>query len=86
MDEDGPVTGPHPICFTYAGSRGVLEARLVHPVSAPLWARHLIPKQIGLRRGLVRYLRCYNPDRAHTGRLTRGRTPESVMGKAGAWS
>ena len=52
----------------------------------PAFARHLIPKQTGLRRDLERYLRYYNSDRAHTGRWTRGRTPESVIGKAKVWS
>ncbi|MFZ0251479.1 MAG: helix-turn-helix domain-containing protein [Acidimicrobiales bacterium] len=31
---------------------------------------------------LRRYLRYYNTDRAHTGRLTKGRTPEEVFGAA----
>ena len=48
----------------------------------PSFARHLIPKQNGLRRDLVRYLDYYNTDRAHTRRWTRGRTTESVIGKA----
>ena len=52
----------------------------------PAFARHLIPKQTGLRRDLERYLRYYNSDRAHTGRWTRRRTPESVIGKAKVWS
>ena len=52
----------------------------------PAFARHLIPKQTGLRRDLVRYLEYYNTDRAHTGRWTRGRTPESVLGKTKIWS
>ena len=52
----------------------------------PPFARHLIPKQTGLRNDLVRYLRYYNTDRAHTGRWTRGRTPESVIGKVKLWS
>ena len=52
----------------------------------PSFARHLIPKQTGLRRDLAYYLRYYNTDRAHTGRWTRGRTPESVIGKARLWS
>ena len=33
----------------------------------PSFARHLIPKQTGLRHDLRRYLRYYNTDRAHTG-------------------
>ena len=52
----------------------------------PSFARHLIPKQTGLRRDLVLYMDYYNTDRAHTGRWTRGRTPESVIGKAKIWS
>ena len=35
----------------------------------PAFARHLIPKQTGLRRDLERYLRYHNT--AHTGRHTR---------------
>ena len=51
----------------------------------PSFARHLIPKRNGLRRDLVRYLDYYNTNRAHTGRWTRDRTPESVIGKAKLW-
>jgi hypothetical protein len=40
----------------------------------PAFARYLIPKQTGLRLDLERYLRHDNPERAHTGRWTRGRT------------
>ena len=48
----------------------------------PSFARYLIPKYTGLRLDLERYLRYYNTDRAHTGRWTRGRTPEEVMAGA----
>ena len=51
----------------------------------PAFARHLIPKLTGLQRDLARYLRYYNTDRAHTGRWTRGRTPDAVLGKATMW-
>jgi transposase InsO family protein len=52
----------------------------------PAFARYLIPKQTGLRLDLERYLRYYNTERAHTGRWTRGRTPdEGVLGKAKLW-
>jgi transposase InsO family protein len=51
----------------------------------PAFARHLIPKQTGLKLDLERYLRYYNTERAHTGRWTRGRTPEEVLGKAKLW-
>ncbi|MGH2652951.1 MAG: hypothetical protein ACRDHV_01195 [Actinomycetota bacterium] len=47
--------------------------------------RYLIPKYTGLRLDLDRYLRYYNTDRAHTGRWTKGRTPEQVLGKVKMW-
>lgn len=52
----------------------------------PAFARYLIPKYTGLRLDLERYLRYYNTDRAHTGRWTKGRTPEEVLGKVKMWS
>ncbi len=51
----------------------------------PAFARYLIPKQTGLKLDLERYLRYYNTQRAHTGRWTKGRTPEQVLGKAKLW-
>jgi transposase InsO family protein len=51
----------------------------------PAFARYLIPKQTGLKLDLERYLRSDNTERAHTGRWTRGRTPEQVLGKAKLW-
>jgi transposase InsO family protein len=51
----------------------------------PAFARYLIPKQTGLRLDLERYLRYYNTQRAHTGRWTKGRTPQAVLGKAKLW-
>ena len=47
----------------------------------PAFARYLIPKYTGFRLDLERYLPYYNTDRAHTGRWTRGRTPEEDLGK-----
>jgi hypothetical protein len=52
----------------------------------PAFARYLIPKYTGLRLDLDRYLAYYNTDRAHTGRWTKGRTPEEVIGKVKMWS
>lgn len=52
----------------------------------PAFARYLIPKLTGLRRELARYVHDYNTDRAHTGRITRGRTPDEVLGKAKMWT
>ena len=51
----------------------------------PAFARYLIPKQTGLRLDLERYLRHDNTEHAHTGRWTRGPTPEAVLGKANPW-
>jgi hypothetical protein len=50
------------------------------------FARHLLSNITGLREERRRYLRYYNTDRAHTGRCTRGRTPEQVTGKAKMWT
>lgn len=41
----------------------------------PSFARSLVPKLGALSRDLATYLRFYNEERAHTGRLTQGRTP-----------
>ena len=47
----------------------------------PSFARSLVPKLGGLVRDLEAYLRFYNDERAHTGRLTRGQTPfEALIG------
>jgi transposase InsO family protein len=47
----------------------------------PSFARSLVPKLGGLVRNLEAYLRFYNEERAHTGRLTNGRTPlEALIG------
>jgi transposase InsO family protein len=52
----------------------------------PAFARSLVPKYTGLRVDLDRYVRYDNFDRAHTGRWTRGRTPDEVLGKASMWT
>jgi hypothetical protein len=38
-----------------------------------------VPKLTALERDLKEYLRYYNFDRAHTGRLTRGRVPGEIV-------
>jgi transposase InsO family protein len=45
----------------------------------PSFARSLVPKLHGLTRDLVAYLRFSNEERAHTGRLTNGRTPLQAL-------
>jgi transposase InsO family protein len=52
----------------------------------PTFARYLIPKYTGLRLDLDRYLRIYNSDRSHHGRLTKGRIPEDIIGKVKMWA
>jgi transposase InsO family protein len=52
----------------------------------PTFARYLIPKYTGLRLDLERYLKIYNTDRPHHGRLTQGRTPEEIIGKVKMWT
>jgi transposase InsO family protein len=45
----------------------------------PAFARYIFPRYTGLRRELETYLRFYNTDRAHHGRLTRGRIPADIV-------
>jgi transposase InsO family protein len=72
--------------FIHAGrpqSNGCVE-RVQRTILEECWrrsfARSLVPKLTALRRDLKSYLRYYNHDRAHTGRLTRGRIPAAVLG------
>ncbi|MYH40918.1 MAG: transposase [Chloroflexi bacterium] len=55
-----------------------VQGTILEECRKPAFARHLIPKQSGLRRDLDRYLDYYNTDRAHTGRSTRRRTSEAA--------
>jgi len=48
----------------------------------PSFARSLVPKLTGLSRDLTSYLRFYNEERAHTGRLTQGRTAFEALAGA----
>ncbi len=45
----------------------------------PAFARYLYPRFTGLRRELDTYLRFYNFDRVHHGRLTRGHIPADII-------
>jgi transposase InsO family protein len=45
----------------------------------PAFSRSLAPRITALRRDLEEYLRYYNSDRAHTGRLTKGRVPADIV-------
>lgn len=45
----------------------------------PAFSRSLAPRITALKRDLDEYLRYYNFDRAHTGRLTKGRVPGEIV-------
>ena len=45
----------------------------------PAFSRSLAPRITALDRDLDEYLRYYNFDRAHTGRLTKGRVPADIV-------
>ena len=45
----------------------------------PTFARSLVPRYTALRRDLQSYLAYYNHERAHTGRMNKGRTPAEVV-------
>jgi transposase InsO family protein len=45
----------------------------------PAFARYLYPRYTGPRRELETYLRYYNFDRVHHGRLTRGQIPADIV-------
>lgn len=45
----------------------------------PAFSRSLAPRITALKRDLEEYLRYYNFDRAHTGRLTKGRVPGDIV-------
>ena len=48
----------------------------------PSFARSLYPAFTALRRDLRAYMDYYNYDRAHTGRLTKGRVPANIVDPA----
>ena len=48
----------------------------------PAFSRSLAPRITALRRDLDEFLRYYNFDRAHTGRLTKGRVPADIVFRA----
>ena len=48
----------------------------------PAFARYLYPRYTGLKRELDTYLRFYNNDRTHHGRLTQGRIPADIVYRA----
>jgi transposase InsO family protein len=56
-----------------------LQLTILEECWRPSFARSLVPKMTALQRDLAEYLVDYNTDRAHTGRLTRGRVPADIV-------
>jgi transposase InsO family protein len=56
-----------------------LQLTILEECWRPSFARSLVPKMTALERDLDEYLHTYNTDRAHTGRLTKGRIPADIV-------
>jgi transposase InsO family protein len=56
-----------------------LQLTILEECWRPSFARSLIPKLTALERDLESYLWTSNFDRAHTGRLTKGRVPGDIV-------
>jgi transposase InsO family protein len=56
-----------------------LQLTILEECWRPAFSRSLAPKITALQRDLDEYLRYYNTDRAHTGRLTKGRVPADIV-------
>jgi len=61
------------------GAVEALHNTILEECWRPSFARYLQVRFQGLRRDLADYLRFYNFERAHTGRLTRGRVPADIV-------
>jgi transposase InsO family protein len=56
-----------------------LQLTILEDCRRPAFARSLAPRSTALQRDLDDYLRYLNHDRAHTGRLTKGRIPADIV-------
>lgn len=56
-----------------------LQLTILEECWRPAFSRSLAPRITALQRDLEEYLRYYNTDRAHTGRLTKGRVPADIV-------
>jgi transposase InsO family protein len=65
------------------GAVEALQRTILEECWRPAFARYLQVRFTGLKRDLARYLDYYDFDRAHTGRLTRGRIPGEIVYGAG---
>jgi transposase InsO family protein len=61
------------------GNVEALHKTILDECWRPAFARYLYPRYTGLKRELDTYLRFYNNDRVHHGRLTRGRIPAEIV-------
>ena len=61
------------------GNVEALHKTILDECWRPAFARYLYPRFTGLRRELDTYLRFYNFDRVHHGRLTNGRIPADLV-------
>ncbi|HYN51177.1 MAG TPA: helix-turn-helix domain-containing protein [Thermoleophilaceae bacterium] len=61
------------------GNVEALQRTILDECWRPAFARYLYVRFTGLRRELESYLRFYNTDRVHHGRLTAGRIPADIV-------
>jgi transposase InsO family protein len=61
------------------GNVEALHKTILDECWRPAFARYIYPSLSGLRRDLDTYLRFYNHDRVHHGRLTQGRIPADIV-------
>jgi transposase InsO family protein len=61
------------------GNVEALHKTILDECWRPAFARYIYPRYTGLRRELDTYLRFYNHDRVHHGRLTQGRIPADII-------
>jgi transposase InsO family protein len=61
------------------GNVEALHKTILDECWRPAFARYLYPRYTGLRRELDTYLRFYNYDRVHHGRLTAGQIPADIV-------
>ena len=64
------------------GNVEALHKTILDECWRPAFARYLYPRYTGLKSELDTYLRFYNNDRVHHGRLTQGRIPADIVYRA----
>jgi len=64
------------------GNVEALHKTILDECWRPAFARYLYPRYTGLKKELDTYLRYYNTNRVHHGRLTQGRIPADIVYRA----